>query len=93
MLDCENCEHGHEPVYESQLNYEALNAWRRLDLFGRDIDTFSGVSRPLKLEAIEIEANGYTDPEGLKWRIMLFEERVYSKRLKRWQAEVGKKGK
>lgn len=48
---------------------------------------------PLKLEAIEIEANNHTDPAGLKWRIMLIEERIYEKRVKKYNADSARRNK
>lgn len=89
--DCENCKHEREPNYASQLNYEAINAWRRLDLFGRELDTFSGMPKPLRIEAIEIECSKFPDAIGMRWRVMLLEEHIFSKRVKKFKAESQKR--
>lgn len=89
--DCDNCGHGREPIYESQLVYNAINLWRRLDLFGREIDTYTGMPRPLRIEAIEIECEKFPDAIGMRWRIMTLEERIFEKRVKKYIAEAQKR--
>lgn len=75
------------------MNYEALAAWRRLDLLGRNIDGFSGVPQPLRIEAIENECKDYADPVGLKWRIVFLEENIFSKRIKKYNADAARRNK
>ena len=91
--DCENCGHGREPVYASQRNYDAVNAWRKLDLFGRVIDTFAGVPLPLSLDAIALAAKEHVDPYGIKWRVIMLEERIYERRVKKFNADSSKRSK
>lgn len=91
--DCDNCVQGKQPVYSSQINYDAINVWHELDLFGRDIDSYCGVPMPLKLEAIIEACKTYPDPNGLKWRIMLFEQHVYSERIKKFNADMKRRRK
>lgn len=85
--DCVNCVNGGEPVYASQLNYEAVNLWRLLDFYGRDIDTFAGVPRAMRIEAIDIECGKTSDPDGLKWRVLLLEDTIFTRRIKEFNAK------
>ncbi len=64
-----------------------------LDLFGRDIDSYCGMPKPLKLEAIISGCADYPDPAGMKWRIMLFEQKMYSMRVKSFNHEMNKRNK
>lgn len=83
--DCENCDKK-EPIFSGNLNYEAVNTWRILDFFGRDIDTFSGCPKTLRIEAVDIECNKKPDPDGLKWRVLLLEEKIFARRIKEFNA-------
>lgn len=93
MPDYENCVKGREPLFACQLNYEAVNLWRFLDIYGRDIDTFSGVPRTLRTEAVEIECNKHSDPDGLKWRVFLIEDKIFAKRIKEYNAKAEQRNK
>lgn len=75
------------------MNCDAVNVWRLLDIYGRDIDTFSGVPRALRIEAVEIECNKYFDPDGLKWRVLLIEDKIFSNRIKEYNAKAEQRNK
>lgn len=89
--DCENCVNGGEPLFASQLNYEAVNLWRLLDYYGRDIDTFAGVPRALRIEAVDLECDKTNDPVGLKWRVLLLEDKIFTRRIKEYSAMAEKR--
>lgn len=91
--DCENYISGREPIFLCSLNFEAVNLWHELDIFGREFDGYSGIPKPLKLESIVDACKDNSDPIGLKWRIMLLEERIYSKRVKDFNARAEKRNK
>ena len=78
------------PVGMSPQNASAIKAWQILDLFGRGIDGFSGVPLPLRLESIDLECGKHPDPDGIRWRVLLIEEKVYAKRIDRFKAEQDK---
>lgn len=91
--ECDTCTKGPEPEYSSPLNYEALRVWHELDLFGRDIDSYCGMPKPLKLDAIIAACRACPDPAGLKWRIMFIEEKIFSKRIKKFNADMARRNK
>lgn len=62
--------------------------WRLLDFYGRDIDTFAGVPRAMRIEAIDIECAKTSDPDGMKWRVLLLEERIFERRVKKFNADA-----
>lgn len=62
-------------------------------MFGRDFDGYSGAPKPLKIEAIIAACREYPDKAGIRWRIMLFEEHIYSKRVKKFNADAAKRNK
>lgn len=57
-------------------NWQAWEAWAGLDSLGRDIDSMGGFPLPLRIEAVERECGRYDDPEGIRWRVMLIEEKA-----------------
>lgn len=83
--ECATCPQEREPVGISRNNLAALELWQRLDAHGRDIDAFAGLPRPLRLEAIDMECAKTPDPEGMRWRVLALDERVWTKRLKEWK--------
>lgn len=62
-----------------------------LDIHGRDIDTMGGNPLPLRLEAVEIECSKYSDPEGLRWRLLLIDKMIMEARRKRADQKHGGK--
>ena len=64
------------PVEISLKNWQAWEAWISLDGTGRDIDGMSGFPLPLRIEAVEHECARHDDPEGIRWRLLLIEERA-----------------
>lgn len=75
----------------SPQNAEAIATWRLLDLYGRGLDGFSGLPLPLRLESVDAECEKKADPEAIRWRVLLLEERIYAERVERFRAEQGKK--
>lgn len=84
---CDKCGQEREPQGASRQNLEALEVWQRLDLFGREIDAFAGLPRPLKLEAVELECKRLPDPDGAKWRVIAVEEKVWGRRVREWEGK------
>lgn len=62
-----------------------------LDIHGRDIDVMGGNPLPLRLEAVEIECGKYSDPEGLRWRLLLIDKMILEVRRKRAEQKHGGK--
>ena len=75
--DCSACS---MPRECSRMNAEAWDIWAMLDKFGRDYDTMAGNPLPLRLEAVTRECARYSDPDGLRWRVLEIEKRVLSAR-------------
>lgn len=85
--ECDTCNQAREPAGASSLNYKAINIWQNLDIFGRDIDTFAGLPRPLRLDVIELECKRQTDPDGVRWRLLILEEKIWGKRIREWEGK------
>lgn len=75
------------------MNYQAISAWQKLDLFGRKIDTFCGAPLPLSLKEIDVVCNDFPDPIGLKWRILLLEEKIFARRIKKFNSDAARRNK
>lgn len=90
-VDCAGCRINRGPSWISRENVQAIRIWRRLDLYAREIDTFSGLPLPLRLEAVNAECEGTADPQGIKWRVLVVEEKIYGMRLERFKAESRKR--
>lgn len=75
----------------SPQNALAFEIWRTLDCFGRGIDTFAGAPEPMRLEAIDAECAKAKDPSGMRWRVLLIEEKIYALRAERFRAEAERK--
>lgn len=76
-VDCRLCKN---PNRLSPFNLEAWQAWSVLDFYGRDFDSMAGNPFPLRLEAITAECARHSDPESMRWRIMLIDRMVVKAR-------------
>lgn len=72
-------------------NRKAVEIWKVLDLFARGIDGFSGIPLTLRVEGIDCECAKTADPDGYRWRVMLIEEKVYTRRIKKFNADAQKR--
>lgn len=80
--DCDKCS---MPREQSALNMDAWAVWSFLDNHGRDLDTMAGNPLPIRIEALEIECGRYPDPDAIRWRVGVIEERVLEYRRKQAQ--------
>lgn len=68
------------PREVSALDREAWEAWRLLDVLGRDLDSMAGNPLPIRLEAMDRESLRSSDPDAVRWRILLIEKHVLTYR-------------
>lgn len=88
--ECGGCSNARPMVGLSPQNAAALESWRLLDSFGRGLDGFSGVPLPIRMESIDSECARQADPDGIRWRIIAIEEKVYGMRVERFRARQDK---
>lgn len=89
-MDCEGCPS--RPVASvSAANAAAIKIWQALDAWGRGLDTFGGLPLPLRLEALRAECDRADNPEGMRWRVEMIEEIVFTKRLARFRDDAEKR--
>lgn len=72
------------------MNEDAWEAWSTLDAHGRDLDTMAGNPLPLRLEAITLECSRHSDPDGIRWRVLLIEDHVLAYRRDSQKKKGGK---
>lgn len=80
---CASCR---KPAGLSRLNMAAWNAWTLLDAHGRDTDTMGGNPLPLRLEAVDSVCRRDADPDGLRKRILILEEKALE-----WRREAARR--
>lgn len=71
-----NCEKCSRPKEQSNLNLEAWAVWSLLDSHGRDLDTMAGNPLPLRIEALDRECYRHEDPDAVRWRVLLIEDKI-----------------
>lgn len=74
------------PKALSRLNLAAWNAWTTLDAHGRDTDTMGGNPLPLRLEAVDAVCRRDADPDGLRRRILMLEDKAME-----WRREAARR--
>ena len=50
-----------------------------------------GIPLPLRLEAIDVECGKSGDPEGMKWRVLLIDDKIVGHRREQRRREASKK--
>lgn len=72
------------------MNDAAWEVWSVLDSHGRDLDTMAGNPLPLRLEAIALECSRHSDPDGIRWRVLLIEDQVLAYRRENQKKKGGR---
>lgn len=72
-------------------NWQAWEAWINLDCLGRDVDGMSGFPLPLRIEALERVCARCDDPEGVRWRVLLIEEKALQIRREEYRKRAKSK--
>ena len=85
--DCSKCS---MPRETSAMNDAAWEVWSVLDSHGRDLDTMAGNPLPLRLEAIALECSRHSDPDGIRWRVLLIEDQVLAYRRENQKKKGGR---
>ena len=60
-------------------------------MHGRGVDGFAGVPMALRLESINAECARLADAEGMRWRLLLLEDVILARRIKKFKAEQEQK--
>lgn len=72
-------------------NAQAWQLWQELDRYGRDMDTMSGFPLALRVADLDRACLRYDDPDGVRWRVMLIEEKALEYRRDEYQRKQSKK--
>jgi|GEM_PF-6225779 len=88
MPPCAECG---KPVHLPRKIFQAWEAWAELDAYARPVDGFGGFPLPLNLADIDRICARYDDPEGIRWRVLMLEEKALTFRRAEYHRKHPKK--
>lgn len=85
---CSTCD---KPKFLARKNAQAWEAWCELDQYARQLDTMGGYPLPIDIAKIEQICMRYDDPEGIRWRVLLLENKALAYRRGIYQRKSKRK--